>query len=231
MHTALVISSGIFHPSLPGRLALWRALRATLGVTLRHAAFRGAAAPVEILVRADVHRADALVLYIHGKTISSPALDALDRFAAGGGGILAIHSATASFKETPRYTDLLGGRFTGHPPVGPLEIRAVARADEIFGEIAPFTVTDEAYEHELRDDIRVHFVARPAQRTGLAAGLPAAAPAAQAMPIVWTRRHGGGRICYVGLGHRAASLRHPHTIAILQAGLAWVCRATAAVAP
>jgi len=64
MHTVLVISSGIFHPSLAGRLALWRALRATPGVTLRHApfgpaeAFRGAAsAPDEVLARGldDIH--------------------------------------------------------------------------------------------------------------------------------------------------------------------------------
>ena len=251
MHTVLVISSGIFHPSLPGRLALWRALRATPGVTLRHApfgpaeAFRGAAsAPVEVLARADLPRADALVLFIHGKTISLPALDSLDRFVREGGGILAVHSATASFKETPRYTAILGGRFTGHPPVGPLEIhpavggtdrdaadagRETSGVDEIFGPVAPFTVTDEAYRHELADDIRVHFTARPLrpatpQRTARAQFPLAAAPPGEELPIVWTRRHGLGRICYAGWGHCSASLRHPSTVRILQAGLAWVCR-------
>ena len=235
MHTVLVISSGIFHPSLAGRLALWRALRATPGVTLRHApfgpaeAFRGAAsAPVEVLARADLPRADALVLFIHGKTISPPALDSLDRFVREGGGILAVHSATASFKETPRYTAILGGRFTGHPPVGPLEIRP-SGVDEIFGPVAPFTVTDEAYRHELADDIRVHFTARPLrpatpQRTARAQFPLAAAPPGEELPIVWTRRHGLGRICYAGWGHCSASLRHPSTVRILQAGLAWVCR-------
>ena len=248
MHTVLVISSGIFHPSLPGRLALWRGLRATPGVTLRHAALGlaeafGAAAPVEVLARADLPRADALVLFIHGKTISPRALDALDRFSLEGGGILAVHAATASFKDAPRYAAILGGRFTGHPPVGPLEIRAAgggidraagagyaaARVDEIFGPVAPFTLTDEAYRHELADDIRVHFTARPLRpatrtRAAPAHDSPAAPPPEEELPIVWTRRHGLGRICYAGWGHCSASLRHPSAVRILQAGLAWVCR-------
>ena len=238
MHTVLVISSGIFHPSLAGRLALWRALRAAPDVALRHApcgpaeAFGAAAAPVEVLARADLPQPDALVLFIHGKTISPTALDALDRFVCEGGSILAVHSATASFKETPRYTAILGGRFTGHPPVGPLEIRPEGPADEIFGAIPAFTVTDEAYRHELADDIRVHFTARllrpaasapPAERARTTLTEGSTAPSEE-LPIVWTRRHGLGRICYVGWGHCSASLRHPSAVRILQAGLAWVCR-------
>ena len=148
----------------------------TPGVSLRHVP------SVEALTRADLPGLDAVVLYYHRKTISTGALDALDRFASGGGGILAIHSATASFKEATRYTDLLGGRFAGHPPVGPMEIRAVTGAEEIFGPIAPFTITDEAYRHELGADIRVHFTARTTQPLRRAGGpdVPAAAPAASA---------------------------------------------------
>ncbi len=216
MHIVLVISSGIFHPPLLGRLHLWQALRATPGVTLRRAG------SIEVLARADL-ACHAVVLYFHGSTISPPALEALDRFALGGGGILAVHSATASFKDIPAYTDILGGRFTGHPPVGPIEIRAAGPADEIFGAIPAFTVTDEAYRHDLAADIRVHFVARPAPQPG-GPGASAAARAAEDLPIVWTRRHGAGRICYAGPGHCAASLRHPSMVRILQAGLAWVCR-------
>ncbi len=107
--------------------------------------------------------------------------------------------------------------------MGPLEIRAAAGADEIFGVIDSFIVTDEAYRHELQDDIRVHFGAR------CAGSVP------EETPIVWTRRHdaaaSAGRICYVGAGHRAASLRHPSLIGILQAGLAWVRRDKREAAP
>lgn len=220
MRNVLVISAGIFHPPLLGRLRLWRILEAVPGVSLRHAR------SVEARTRADLTAFDAVVLYYHAKAISPSALEALDRFVRGGGGILAVHSATASFKQTPRYTDILGGRFVGHPPVGPVEIRAAAGADEIFGVIDPFIVTDEAYRHDLRDDIRVHFVARPV------------AGAAEEAPFVWTRRgaaasanHLYGRICYVGAGHCASSLHHPSVISILRAGLAWVCRCGESAVP
>jgi type 1 glutamine amidotransferase len=213
MHHILVISSGIFHPPLLGRLRLWQVLGAAPGVSLRRAR------SIEALARLNPDTLDAVVLYYHARTISPPALEALDRFVREGGGILAVHSATASFKQAVRYTDMLGGRFVSHPPVGPLEIRAAAGADEIFGVIAPFIATDEAYRHELQDDIRVHFVARPV------------AGAAEEAPLVWTRSHGAGRICYFGAGHCAASLRHPGMVRILQAGLAWVCRAGERGAP
>ncbi|MCX6032504.1 MAG: ThuA domain-containing protein [Chloroflexi bacterium] len=208
-----MISSGIFHPPLVGRLHLWRGLAAPPGVRLHHAG------SIEALVGVKPGAFSAIVLYYHCKTLSPAALAALDRFARAGGGILAMHSATASFKNDPAYFDILGGRFTGHPPVGRVEIRPVSEADEVFGAIAPFTVTDEAYRHDLRDDIRVHFVAR-CEETGDGQ-----------LPLVWTRRHDAGRVCYVGPGHRAASLRHPCMVSILQRGLAWVCGAGGEVAP
>ena len=244
MPQVLLITSGIFHPSLPGRLALRRDLAATPGVRLRHAR------SIEALAQTNLAALDAVVLYYHRHTISPRALDALDRFVRRGGGILAVHSATASFKQSSRYFDILGGRFIGHPPVGPLEIRPAVSADEIFGPIPPFVVTDEAYRHELRD-IRVHFVARSADRRPLtgdrgviarpvvgAEAIPSMerdcfvaqrapgnddAPDA-AVPFVWTRQHGAGRVCYVAAGHCAGSLRHPSIVHILQVGLAWVCR-------
>ena len=38
---------------------------------------------------------------------------AFDGFVRAGGGVLAIHSATASFKGSPAYFEVLGGRFVG----------------------------------------------------------------------------------------------------------------------
>jgi hypothetical protein len=216
MYNILLVSTGIFHPPWLGRVQLWRVLRATPHVHLRHAR------SIEALTRADLAALDAVVLYYHRQTISLAALEALDRFAHAGGGILAVHAATASFKQTPRYTEILGGRFIGHPPVGPLEVWPVGEDDEILGPIPPFTVTDEAYRHELRGDIRVHFVARPHPRPpspGRRGGV-----GGEVVPFVWTRRHGAGRVCYVTAGHRAASLRHPCVVHILRAGLTWVCR-------
>jgi len=207
MHHVLMISAGFFHPPSTGRLHLWRGLTRTPDVRLHHAS------SLDALIGIQPGALSAVVLYYHRRKLSSAALAALDRFARVGGGILAVHSATASFKETPAYFDILGGKFTGHPPVGRMEIRSISESDAVFGAIPPFTVTDEAYRHDLRSDIQVHFVAQCKR------------PEDGQLPVVWTRRHGAGRVCYVGPGHRAASLRHPCVVQILQRGLAWVCAA------
>jgi type 1 glutamine amidotransferase len=55
----------------------------------------------------------ALVIYIHHKRISQSALTSWIVFVSDGGGILAIHSATASFKKQT-FFEILGGRFIGH---------------------------------------------------------------------------------------------------------------------
>ncbi len=157
---------------------------------------------------ADLDKYSALVLYYHHKTISDAALSRLEEFTAGGGGILAVHSATASFKDSPRYVEILGGRFTGHGPVESFEVRS--RSYTIFRGIEPFTIRDELYLHELQPGIDVHFTA---------------VHGSSETPVVWTHLYKSGRVCYVEPGHITGSLKHPAVQEILRRGLSWVCGA------
>lgn len=194
----LLVTDGLVHPPLAGRLALHRTLRRLPGFSFRH---------VSSLERlpADLSSCTALVLYYHHKTLSAGALERLEGFVRNGGGVLAIHSATASFKETPAYFDILGGRFTGHPPVQRLEMRRVR--DDVFGEVEPFAVRDELYFHELRPDVTVHFVV---------------SHQGEEIPVVWTYRYGRGRVCYAAPGHTAASMFNGAYQRLLQRALRWV---------
>jgi type 1 glutamine amidotransferase len=155
---------------------------------------------------ADLHAISALVLHFHHKQISPLALDRLSAFTANGGGILAIHAATASFKQSNAYFDILGGRFSGHAAVAPFQLQR--RSDAIFGDVADFTVRDELYQHTLKPGIQVHFSANQA---------------GQEIPVVWTSIYGKGRVCYACPGHLSATMRHPEYQKLLQRGLAWVC--------
>ncbi len=202
----LLISAGIFHPPLLGRIQLGKLLARARGVEL----LRGRS--LELLKEMDCTEIQALVLYYHQKSLSTAALDALDSFVSAGGGVLAIHSATASFKEMPDYCEILGGRFTGHGPIEQITIEAVHSRDEIFREIPSFTILDELYLHEFTGEVRPHFVVQQGEHQ---------------IPIVWTRQHGQGSVCYVGLGHRTKSMRLPSVQTILIRGLAWVCGAMA----
>jgi type 1 glutamine amidotransferase len=198
----LLCSAGVFHPPLLGRFWLRRMLAKMPGISVLRIP------SLEALPHLELGHFQGMILYYHQKTISAAALQALEDFLLGGGGVLAIHSATASFKDAPHYFEILGGRFTTHGPVAHFEVLRSQERDEIFGDLPGFANKDELYLHELQDDLRVHYYA---------------VYQGERAPIVWTRAHGQGRVCYACPGHTAQTMRIPAYQAILRTGLQWVC--------
>jgi type 1 glutamine amidotransferase len=149
------------------------------------------------------------VLYIHQEKITEGALAALDGYVSAGGGLLGVHSATASFKEQTHYFEILGGRFIGHGAVEDFEVRRTR--EDIFSGLDRFVVKDELYLHELQPGIEIHFTAKHA---------------GQDVPVVWTYHYGQGRVCYAVPGHTTATMRNKAYQQVLQRGLVWVSRET-----
>lgn len=205
----LIVSEGVRHPSLLARFYFHRALRAVPDCRLQRVG------SLEALSGSSLASTQAVVLYIHRETISPAALERLESFIGRGGGLLAVHSASASFVQEPRYAEILGGRFREHGPIEPFQVQPATPQDPIFASIPAFAVEDELYRHDYDPDNRIHFF------TPVDGGQE---------PVVWTRhyppasaeRSAGGRVCYCALGHTVSSMRNPHVQRILQGGLAWV---------
>lgn len=197
----LYVSDGFFHPPFKARQTVRDVVETVPGCQVTQVKH------LRALRKLDMTRFQAIVLYVHHKHIEPDTVTALEQFVHGGGGLLAIHSATASFKEEPRYFDMVGGRFIGHGPVEPIDIRSAVEDDEIFGGIAPFTVTDELYIHDLKPDLRSHFETTYQN---------------QPVPMVWTRLVENGRVCYICPGHRAETMQQPEIQEVLRRGTAWV---------
>jgi type 1 glutamine amidotransferase len=196
----LLVTAGILHPPLLGRLAVENFLRSLDGYKFRRIT------SMEGLLRLDPSGFRALVLYFHHRAISPAALSAFERFVCDGGGVLAVHSATASFKGSTRYYEILGGRFVNHGPVQWITLLPTMEGDRIFEELGPFPVEDELYRHEFYGENTIHF---------------AADVNGERLPQVWTRRFARGRVCYVAPGHISATMRNPEVREILRRGLAW----------
>jgi type 1 glutamine amidotransferase len=198
MKKILLVTSGIFHPPLFGRMALHNILKQMEGFSFAH---------ISSLEKfpANLDSFSALVFHYHHKTISDTALHRLETFVKNGGGILALHASTASFKETFPYFEILGGRFIGHGKVERFE--SVNQSNDIFRGISNFTVRDELYIHELNGKIQVHFMAKHEGKD---------------IPVVWTYQYGKGKICYAVPGHTTASMYNKTYQQILQCGLKWV---------
>ena len=208
-HNVLLVLDGLVHPTLAGRLWLEHRLRSLPGYAFRRAS------SLEALTRNSPEQVDALVLYYHHKTISAPALAAFESYVRAGGGVVAVHSASASFKSTPRYFEILGGRFVKHGPIEEFELRPVnsdstggsdGAAGPCMDGIPAFSIRDELYRHEYDPRVAVHFT------TG-------------GEPFAWSHRVGAGRLFYLAAGHTLSAVANLHVQEILRRGLAWACGA------
>lgn len=205
MDKVLLVLAGLWHPPWRGRSYLKEALASEPGCTFDEVDSLAAAAQKPLADYA------AMVLYYHHRdtALAAPDLAAFRAYVEGGGGVLAVHSATASYKPTSAYFDVLGGRFVGHGPVESITVRPTRDDDPIFGGIGEFTIHDELYLHERRAELQVHFETQHQGRTE---------------PLVWTHELGQGRVCYSCPGHRSASMQHPAVQEILRRGFRWVRR-------
>lgn len=198
----LFITAGIFHPPLLGRWHLQRCLSQGENFSSAHIASLNQ-------LPENLDDFSALVLYYHHKnrSLTASALDTLTKYLSRGGGILAVHSATASYKDCPPYFEILGGRFVRHGAVQTFTV--VPAADCSFEGIGEFTLRDELYYHELKPAIKLQYVAKTPQGD---------------VPVVWSHLFGKGRVCYAMPGHLATTMKNPAYQKLLQQALEWVCR-------
>jgi len=202
MNKIMIISAGIVHPNLLARYYLSNHLRRVEGISLIPAG--------SIEATRDLNdEYAALVLYLHRQRISDEALHALDAFISRGGGLLAIHSASASFKQTPHYYEILGGRFSTHGKIAPYIVHSREGGSPLAGSLGSFPIRDELYIHDYQKDVTVHFYT---ERDG------------EREPVVWTRKHHQGSVCYIAPGHCAATMKHSAIQTIITGGLQWVAR-------
>lgn len=198
MKTIWLVSEGLIHPPLDGQLALRQALK-------RSSVFQVLQCRRLEQLPVDMSGVVAVALYLHRQQVDDAALHRLLDYAASGGGVLGVHSATASFKTSLAYFELLGGRFIGHGKVQPLQFRPLR--EDLFGGMTAFSVRDELYHHDFQPNVEVHWLA--------SAG-------GEEAPAVWTHRYAAGRVCYLLPGHLGSSLRHPAVREIIRRGLNWV---------
>jgi len=105
-----------------------------------------------------------------------------------GGGLIAIHSGTAGYAETPVLRALLGGVFTHHPKQCPVTV--TPHPNHHLTGCAPFTAQDEHYFMALDDPEADVFITTTSEHG--------------TQPGGWTRTQGNGRVCVLTPGHNEA---------------------------
>jgi type 1 glutamine amidotransferase len=155
---------------------------------------------------------DVVLAYTQGDLgLSERAKERLLAYVRGGGGFVGLHCAADSHPAWAEYTRMLGGRFSSHPPYGPMVVRADGPEHALTAGLpAEWALEDEFYH--LKD---LHL----GEATVL---MSATSPIdGQRKPVTWVKAYGEGRVAYTILGHGAATHRDARYRRLVGQALEW----------
>ncbi len=142
-------------------------------------------------------------------TLDDGPMASLLRFVDEGGGLLVLHNGIC-YQNRPEFVSLVGARFTGHPPAGPLEFRGSAADHPILRE-APvaWTMGEEPYRFEF-EPLRAVTVLCEYQHAG------------DWYPAAWSASSGRGRLVYLMPGHSREAFLHLGYRSLVLASARWL---------
>lgn len=138
---------------------------------------------------------------------------------ASGVGIAGCHGGMCdSFRNNVDWQFMTGGNWVAHPGNDGIEytVNIKHSSSPLLAGMSDFTVKSEQYY--LHFDPAVEVLATT--RFPIAPG-PHSTNKAVDMPVVWTKRWGGGRVFYSSLGHLANIVAMPEVTEIMRRGFNW----------
>jgi hypothetical protein len=156
--------------------------------------------PVVLLSKSNVNCATDKAPWLAGITE-----DALGAYVRAGGGLVAVHSGTASYKDWPAVRSLLGGVFISHPPPCPIAVEPVREHPLCVGVTVPFEVHDEHYQMTI-DDPAIDVFLHTRSEHGV-------------QPAGWHRNVSAGQVIVLTPGHFADVWQHASMQRLLENAL------------
>lgn len=156
---------------------------------------------------AELRRYQALILYNNHPTVSRPELTALLAFVQGGGGLVVLHCASASFQNSEEFIKLVGAAFKSHG-TGTFSAVRVAGDHPAIRGVPVFESWDETYVHTKHNPVNREVL--EVRREG-----------GHDEPWTWIRSQGKGRVFYTAWGHDERTWANPGFQQLVERGLRW----------
>jgi uncharacterized protein len=151
-------------------------------------------------------RYDCLIVYANHTRLGPERAKALVGFVEKGGGLVALHCASACFGDSPEYLALVGGRFKSHK-TGVFTARIDKPDHPAMKGVSEFEAWDETYVHDnLSDDRDVLMTRVDGDRRE---------------PWTWVRTQGRGRVFYTASGHDERVFTNPGYHRLVVRGVKW----------
>jgi len=154
---------------------------------------------------------DLLVMYTQGGDPTPSQEEGLLRFVKKGGGLVGIHSASDTFRQSRAFVRMLGGAFSSHGPLQEFEVTPSSGEDYLNQRLRPFRIKDELYLLEKFDSKNAKVSCSTRWQGKL-------------HPMAYTKSFGKGRVAYIALGHNPSSLRNPGFQKLFLRALDWAAR-------
>jgi type 1 glutamine amidotransferase len=140
---------------------------------------------------------------------------------AAGTGIAGCHGGMCdAFRENVDWQFMTGAQWVAHPGNDGVEygIRMVSD-DPLVAGVGDFTVKTEQYYLHVDPAVKVHAVCDFPLVEG-----PHSVNGPVAMPVVFTKGYGAGRVYYNALGHQKNVIDHGPAAELMRRGLLWAVR-------
>jgi len=166
-----------------------------------------------ILNPVELAKYDALMIYGNHDRITPDQEKSLLDFVNNGKGLLAIHSASACFTNSPAYLNMVGGQFDKHKTA--IFTANFTQPDHaILRDIEPWESWDETYIHKNHNTDRTVLMERVEDGTK--------------EPWTWIRNQGKGRVFYTASGHDQRTWTQPAFLTMLRNATVWAVGDTTA---
>ena len=152
----------------------------------------------------NLKRYDGLLIYANIESLPAAQGEALLSYVTEGGGLFALHCASACFRNSPRYVALVGAQFKSHQ-TGTFRTTLVDPENPIVKGFAGFESWDETYVHTAHNE---------KGRTVL--------EMRDNEPWTWTRLEGKGRVFYTAWGHDERTWTNPGFHDLVERGIRFV---------
>ncbi|MEC0092438.1 ThuA domain-containing protein [Paenibacillus macquariensis] len=165
-----------------------------------------------MLLDNNIQQFDLCISYLDlwDEKISPQQTAGLLSYVSRGGGLLIIHNGI-SLGDRYELAQLMGGKFTGHPPYQSLSFRTSGDAHAITKGVEPFEMEEEPYQFE--------FDSFTEKKILLEYKLDD-----KWYPAAWTHTYGLGRVTFLMPGHHEPTFRHPAIRQLIHQAAVWTSR-------
>jgi uncharacterized protein len=129
-----------------------------------------------------------------GEKLTQEQVGGILSFVSNGGGLLVIHNGI-SLQSNYEFAQLVGAKFTGHPPYTKLNVEACKNNHVILEGISDFEIEDEPYRYDF-NNFSEKTVLIEYKQDGVV------------YPAGWAIQYGLGRIVYLMPGHDTVSFKN-----------------------